>query len=130
MELARPQTAFNHALLDLLERWPAVGSDLDRECDRLEALATASAEPRPSHRSGTSGRLVTLAKRMALPVVELGLSYWLRAQRRQNLARVTALRLKQPSTAPRRWLRFDALLDVALPEILPIDSYAAAYREW
>src|SRR5438874_1754229 len=36
VELVRPQHVFNHALLDVLERWPQVGADLPLDCDRLE----------------------------------------------------------------------------------------------
>lgn len=130
IEVARPQAVFNHALLDLLERWPQVGSDLDRECDRLEALAVARAAPPPSHRGGWSGAAVAFAKRAALPLLELGLERWLAVQHEQNLARVRALRRREASAVRVHFQRFDILLDRALPEILRIDSYAAAYREW
>lgn len=130
VELWRPQATFNHALLDLLERWPAVGADLERECDRLEALAVASAAPPRSHREGLGGRLVTLGKRAILPALELGLAPWVRQQREQNLERVRSLRRREPSTARVRYQRFDILLDRALPEILRVDSYETAYREW
>jgi len=129
-ELFRPQALFNHALLDLLERWPAVGDDLDRECDRLEKLAVAAAAPPRSHRGGLAGRLVTLTKRAVLPALELGAAPLLRVQHDVNLDRVRALRMRQPSVARVHLQHFDTLLDAALPEILRIDSYDAAYREW
>lgn len=137
IELLRPQTLFNHALLDLLERWPQVAptSDLPGELRRLEVLAVARAAPVRSHRGGLRGALIGLAKQAAMPVLETALHASLLAQREVNLARVTALYEKRPSLASTQsrfepQARFDALLDGALPEILRIDSYAAAYREW
>ncbi len=129
-ELFRPQATFNHALLDLLERWPAVGDDLDRECDRLEKLAVAGAAPVRSHRGGLAGRLVTMTKRLAVPVLELGAAPLLGRQHDVNLERVRALRRREASIASVHLQHFDELLDTALPEILRIGNYDAAYAEW
>jgi O-antigen biosynthesis protein len=138
VELLRPQASFNHALLDLLGRWPQVGqspADLARELDRLEVLALAGPRAIPSHRAGRLGRAVTLAKRLATPLALLAARRRFAAQRAQNLARVAALRSKSATvTAPARLFaaqaRFERLLDLALPDILRLDSYATAYREW
>src|SRR4051794_27982153 len=86
IELLRPQAAFNHALLDVLMRWPQLGRsqpDRERERRRLEGLLEA---PRviTSHRPGLSGKVVEGAKRVLVPVAERVLSRWVEAQAALN----------------------------------------------
>jgi GT2 family glycosyltransferase len=136
IELLRPQAAFNHALLDMLSRWQQMGRsepDRERERRRLESLLAA---PRQiaSHRAGLSGLVVEGAKRVLVPVAERVLSGWVEGQAALNRTRLGIFKGAGVGLVPKgpfeRQARFDTLLNAALPKILPLDSYQAAYERW
>ncbi len=138
IELLRPQAAFNHAVVDVLGRWPQMGGspvDIEREQKHLAKLAAA---PRhiTSHRKGLEGELVAGTKRVLVPLAERALSRWSAAQTELNRARISRRAGAVPDVPKMPWVkpwlerqaRFDRLLNEELPGLLVLNSYQAVYE--